>query len=228
MNDYLRLLNENRLTLIMSLPKNDPALCEAAFEAGADVVKVHINVDHRASGTHFGPLAEELPALSAMLEHRKGPMGIVLGGTLEAAQRDMAAAAALPFSFYSLYAQNVPPALLAGGVPVMAACDSAYSLDEIAEMGPCGAQILEASIVPGGEYGTRLSMRDLLRYSAIVRRSDLPVVVPTQRLVTPEDVPALVKTGVRGLMIGAVVTGHDPDGIQRAIRAFRAAIAEVR
>ncbi len=228
MNDFIRMLNEKTLTLIMSLPKNDPALCEAAFEAGADVVKAHINVEHRASGTHFGPLAEELPALSAMLERRRGPMGLVLGGTLEAARRDMAAAAALPFSFYSLYAQNVPPALLAGSTPVMAACDSAYSLDEIAEMGPCGAQILEASIVPGEEYGSRLSMRDLLRYSAIVRRSGLPVVVPTQRLITPEDVPALVKAGVRGLMIGAVVTGRDPDGVQRAIRAFRAAIAALK
>ena len=59
MNEYLRMLSEKRLTLIMSLPYNDPALCRAAFEAGADVVKVHINVEHRASGTHFGRLAEE-------------------------------------------------------------------------------------------------------------------------------------------------------------------------
>ena len=31
MNDFLRLLHEDRLTLIMSLPVNDPALCAAAF-----------------------------------------------------------------------------------------------------------------------------------------------------------------------------------------------------
>ena len=227
MNDYLRMLNDNRLTLIMSLPKNDPALCEAAFEAGADVVKVHINVEHRASGTHFGPLAEEKAALQAMLDNRKGPMGIVLGGTLEAAARDMDAAAALPFSFYSLYAHNVPCALLAGDVPVMAACDSTYSLDEIAEMGHCGAQILEASIVPGTEYGSALSMRDLLRYSAIVQRSGLPVVVPTQRVITPKDVPALVRVGVKGLMIGAVVTGREEASIAKAVAEFRKAIDEV-
>lgn len=35
MNEYLRMLSEKRLTLIMSLPYNDPALCRAAFEAGA-------------------------------------------------------------------------------------------------------------------------------------------------------------------------------------------------
>ena len=80
MNEYLRMLSEKRLTLIMSLPYNDPALCRAAFEAGADVVKVHINVEHRASGTHFGRLAEEREALEEMLSHRAGPMGLVLGG----------------------------------------------------------------------------------------------------------------------------------------------------
>ena len=226
MNDYLRLLSENKLTLIMSLPKNDPALCEAAFEAGADVVKVHINVEHRASGTHFGRLSEELPALRDMLDNRRGPMGLVPGGTLDAAQLDLDAVGTLPFSFYSLYAHNTPAALLTGHVPVMAACDSTYSLEEAAEMARCGAQILEASIVPGTEYGTRLTMRDLLRYSAIVRRAGIPVVVPTQRFIAPEDVPALIRTGVKGLMIGAVVTGRDRDGIQRAIRAFKAAIRE--
>ena len=226
MNDYLQMLSENRLTLIMSLPENDPALCEAAFEAGADVVKVHINVEHRASGTHFGRLAQEEKALRAMLDSRRGPMGLVPGGTLEAALLDLEAVKALPFSFYSLYAHNTPAGLPLAGVPVMAACDGAYSLDEVSEMPRCGAQVLEASIVPGGEYGSRLSMRDLLRYSAIVRRVDIPVVVPTQRLILPEDVPALLRAGVKGLMIGAVVTGREKDGIRRAVRAFKAAIRE--
>ena len=59
MNEFLKLFEKNRPVLIMSLPDNDPALCRAAFEEGADVVKVHINVEHRASGTHFGRLAQE-------------------------------------------------------------------------------------------------------------------------------------------------------------------------
>ena len=227
MNDCLRLLNDKKLTLIMSLPQNDPALCEAAFKAGADVVKVHINVEHRASGTRFGRLSEELPALRAMLDNRRGPMGLVPGGTLEAALTDLDEAGHLPFSFYSLYAQNTPAALPLGDVPVMAACDSAWTLDEAAEMARCGVQILEASIVPGAEYGTRLTLRDLLHYSALARRAGIPVVVPTQRLITPDDVPALVRAGVKSLMIGAVVTGRDKDSICRAIRAFKAAIAEV-
>ena len=36
MNEFLKMLSEKKLTLIMSLPRNDPQLCAAAFEAGAD------------------------------------------------------------------------------------------------------------------------------------------------------------------------------------------------
>ena len=225
MNDYLSLFEQKKLVLIMSLPRNDPALAAAAFETGADAVKVHINVDHRASGTHFGRLEEERPALEDMLSRRRGPMGLVLGGSLEKAALDAEAAGKLPFSFHSLYAHHVPAGLVHSGTPLMAACDGSYSMEEIRLMDEAvGAQVLEASVIPGGEYGQGLSMRDLIRYRMIAEQVKIPVVVPTQRLIRPADVGALIQCGVRGLMIGAVVTGKEADAISRAVAAFRRAI----
>ena len=69
-------------------------------------------------------------------------------------------------------------------------------------------------------------MRDLLKYQAITRLVDVPVVVPTQRVILPEEVKQLVRAGVRGIMIGAVVTGKTEQGIAEAVRAFRRAIDE--
>lgn len=109
----------------------------------------------------------------------------------------------------------------------MAACDGSYSLDEIREMPACGTDVLEASVIPGAEYGQPLSMRDLLKYQLIAQNVSVPVVVPTQRAIRTEDVAALVRTGVRGLMIGAVVTGREASTIARAVEAFRKAIDEV-
>ena len=103
----------------------------------------------------------------------------------------------------------------------MTACDGTYAPEEIAAMERLGAAVVEASIMPGAEYGQRLTMRDLLRYSAIVQNTSLPVVVPTQRLILPQEVKALAQTGVRGLMIGAVVTGRTQESIRRAVSAFR-------
>ena len=225
-NDYLQLFEDKKLVLIMSLPANNPAWCKAAFEAGADAVKVHINVEHRASGTHFGRLSEERPKLEEMLSHRMGPMGLVLGGSLENAALDAKEACQLPFSFHSIYAHHMP-AWAIGSVPLMAACDSTYSLDEIKAMPAVGTDVLEASVIPGGEYGQRLSMRDLVRYRMISQAVSVPVVVPTQRAILPEEVGALIQAGVKGLMIGAVVTGKEEASIARAVAAFRKAIDEV-
>ena len=52
--NYLSILNQKRPALIASLPGNRLDLAKAAVECGADVVKVHMNVQHRASGLHFG------------------------------------------------------------------------------------------------------------------------------------------------------------------------------
>ena len=221
---YLEYLSERKLTLIMSLPKNDPEVCAAAFEAGADVVKVHINVEHRASGTNFGRLAEEGPAFREMFSAAKGPMGLVPGKSPEKIQADLEMLEDFPFAFYSVYAHHAPAALLRTDRLIMGACDGTYTEPEISAMKDCGASILESSIVPGEKYGSPLTMRDLLRYRAIVRQTDLPVVVPTQKAIQPSDVPNLMKTGIKGLMIGAIVTGKTKASIVDAIRAFREAI----
>ncbi len=227
MNDYLKLLARPGLTLIMSLPKNDPALCRAAFEEGADVVKVHINVQHRASGTHFGALSEERSALEEMLSHKTGPMGIVPGGSVEAVESDLAALEQMPFSFYSVYAHHIPGCAFDSAKPLMCACDYSYSAEEIALFPALGASVVEASVVQGAEYGTRLNMRDLIKYAAIARSVSVPVVVPTQRAIKPEEAHLLARAGVKGLMIGAMVTGREKGTILPAIRAFRKAIDEV-
>lgn len=221
MNRFLELFSSAKPVLIMSLPHNDPALCRAAFEEGADVVKVHINVEHRASGTHFGSLAQESAALQEMLDCAKGPMGLVPGASLEAAERDIAQASQLGFDFFSIYAHHMPAAAVHTPQAWMTACDGSYAPQEIAAMEKLGAAVVEASVMPGAEYGQRLSMRDLLRYSSIVQSTSLPVVVPTQRLILPQEVKPLAQTGVRGLMIGAVVTGRTEESIRRSVGAFR-------
>ena len=88
-------------------------------------------------------------------------------------------------------------------------------------MEPMGAGVLEASVMPGAEYGYPLTMRDLLTYRTVANSTSLPMVVPTQRFIRPEELPALVQAGMRGLMIGAVVTGRQEESIRRAVAAFR-------
>ncbi len=224
MNSFIRLLKERSMTLIMSLPKNDPELCRAAFDAGADVVKVHCNVQHHASGTGFGRLDVYKDTFSQMLSAAPGPMGLVPGADARDVLRDMESASALPFAFFSLYLHHAPVEVLSMPQALMAACAPGDEEREAAHLAPLGAQALEASIMPHEGYAAPLTVKDLTQYSALCQATPLPVVVPTQRAIRPEDVKYLKDAGVRGLMIGAIVTGREQKTIVDAIRAFRRAI----
>ncbi|MBR6526275.1 MAG: hypothetical protein IKT57_09900 [Clostridia bacterium] len=225
MRKYLsQMLSENKMTLIMSMPVNDPDVMRAALDAGADVVKVHVNLLHRASGNSFGTLEENREVLGKMLAMTDAPMGVVLGADVEIVRRECKVLQDFDFSFLSLYGHHAPSCVLDIPQELMAACDGTYPMEEVRAFEKMDAKVLEASIMPGSEYGQPLQFRDLCKYRALAENTRLPVVVPTQRRVLPEDVPALYETGVKGLMVGAVVTGETAQSVYASVREFRKAI----
>lgn len=226
MSRFVELLRTRRMTLLVSLPQNEPELAQAALEAGADALKVHINVAHRASGTYFGSLAEEgdnLRRILALAGQR--PCGIVPGAAPVIQEPEIRELAALGFDFISAYGHHLAPGVLGlPGVAKMVAPDYTYSQGEIAALRDLPVDVVEASVIPPEGYGMPLSVRDLLGYRKIVEWTGKPVVVPTQRVVRPEDLAALVEAGVKGIMIGAIVTGKTAGTVAEATRRFRRAI----
>ena len=215
MDQFKQFLLEGRFPLVMSLPRNDPALAEAAWKNGADVVKVHVNVKHHASQTLFGTFEEERSAIEAML--------------CAAAEQTLPLAVACGFDFLSLYGHHTAPRVLAAdGVSKMIAPDYTWADWEIEGLQAVGADILEASVMHPDSYGQPLSARELIRYQHLSRLSQLPIVVPTQRAIRPDEIASLRSCGVKSLMIGAVVTGKDAQSIGDAVAAFRRSIDEMR
>lgn len=224
--DFLTVLNKARPALIMSLPGNDPSLARAAVEAGADVIKVHMNVRHRASGLHFGSFEEEKETLKEIKAISKNlPIGIVAGNCVEDVERDCLSANRLGYDFVSLYASATPLSVLEyPDMKKMIALAPGYSLNDVRLLSKIGADVLEASVMQPDTYGQRLTAKELLEYAAIVENSPLPVVIPTQRAIRPEEIRLLSQIGVSGIMIGAVVTGKTADSIRRSVSEFRSAI----
>ena len=224
--DFLTVLNKARPALIMSLPGNDPSLARAAVEAGADVIKVHMNVRHRASGLHFGSFEEEKETLKEIKAICKNlPIGIVAGNCVEDVERDCLSANRLGYDFVSLYASATPLSVLEyPDMKKMIALAPGYSLNDVRLLSKIGADVLEASVMQPDTYGQRLTAKELLEYAAIVENSPLPVVIPTQRAIRPEEIRLLSQIGVSGIMIGAVVTGKTADSIRRSVSEFRSAI----
>ena len=64
---FKELIEGNKFSLVVSLPSNNLELAEAALDGGAQAVKVHCNVWHRASGHTFGTYAENREFLQQLI-----------------------------------------------------------------------------------------------------------------------------------------------------------------
>jgi hypothetical protein len=225
----LRLL-AGKSALVVSLPRNDGGLARAAVEGGADALKVHIHCYHHASGSQFGPLADERPALEAVLAAAGDrPVGIVAGAEATATPEEVRALRDMGFDFLDLYAHHWPLWMLQEpGFGKVVSIDSTYALHEVQSLVALGMEVLEASVIPHDEYGSRLSLRDIARYRELRAHISVPVLVTTQRALRPCEAAMLTsELGIDGIMIGAVVTGKEAATLRKVTETFRQAIDSV-
>jgi len=226
MNRILELI-KNGPVLIMSLPANDPALARAALNGGADALKVHIRVHHAASGTHFGSLSEERDRLQEIIELFPGPVGIVAGAETPATPQEMGELRRLGIDFFDLYIGHMPAWMWrVEGMGKAVALDPAYTIHQAIALENLGVDLLEAAIIPHEGYGKPLTVADLAAYRDLHDTVDIPLIVPSQRAIRPEEATLITgNCGIEALMIGAIVTGATPREIEAAVKAFKTAMS---
>lgn len=225
MSEFLSKLQSASPCLIVSIPGNHVALAQAAQAAGADAIKTHINVTHRASGITFGTLEQERAALEKIIAAVKIPVGIVPGEDLALSPETVRAINEMGFTFVDGYAHTLPAWIRGGKLDYWAAINPTYTATEIQQLAELSwVDVIEAAVIPADAYGQLLSVRDVARYHALARLLTKPFIVPSQRKLRVEDVPSLLAVGAKNIMIGAVVTGMEPAGVEAATRAFRRAL----
>lgn len=211
---FKSLLRENNFSLVVSLPSNDIALAKAALSGGADAIKVHLNVWHRASNHSFGNLEDNKEFLHELLVLADNiPVGIVPGGAQRFCTLDeMLYLEKIGVDFFSSYSDHLPVDILkVKKMSKMVAIDSLYSSEIIRGLTTLDIDVLECSIQSGENYGRGLSVQDLSQYASIAEISSLPILIPTQKAIRKHEVEFLSAIGAKGLMIGAIVTGAEPD-----------------
>lgn len=228
----LNLLNENDFTLVASLPENRLDLARAAIEGGAQAIKVHINVWHRASSHTFGSFSDNQAFLESLIDLCGSiPVGLVCGGEdafiseLELRQLEQ-----IGLGFYSSYVNHLPPFMLrTDKITKMIAIDDHYTNELVTGLAQLGADVLEGSIQPGQDYGKPFSTGDLIRYHHLAGLSALPLLIPTQKTIRPEHVADLYRVGAKALMIGAIVMGQEPtaDQVKRTCAIYREAVDQL-
>lgn len=228
-----QLLNQD-FTLLVSLPRNDVELAQAALQGGAQGLKVHINVAHFASGTRFGSLDEERDNLNAILEMARtanASVGIVPGARTEdsyafASTADFAQLAQMGIDYFDSYPTDAPAWVLTQKhLDIMLAAFQGGSVAQMQALERAGMRLCEASIMHHDDYGKSLNALDVAAYAELCAALDSPVIIPSQKRLTPADVPALKAAGARGVLIGAIVTGREAQSIEEATRAFDNAVS---
>lgn len=225
MQQLLEQLEENDWTTLVSLPQNNLDFARAALRAGAGGLKVHLNVEHFASGTRYGTWEEErdvLAQITALAREHGANVGVVPGANGQFAEpHEFALLAEIGIDYFDAYPFDCPAwALVQKDLDVMIAAHHGYDLESFAELEMMGMTLCEASLLSHEDYGKPLAASDLAKYASLCNRLDSPVVVPSQKKIEPRDLPALRQTGARAVLIGAIVTGRDAQGIENATRAF--------
>lgn len=212
-------MRAGRFPVLVSLPRHDLALAEAAVEGGADGIKVHINAYHRASGTTFGGFAAERPFLEAV-SRLPVARAITIGQDVLPDAAELAAIAAMGFFGFNLYLHHARADLFTSPMRPILALAEGYGEGDLQAVRAHTRAIVEASVMPFAAYGQPLHADDLASYRRIVEATGLPVMVPTQKAIVPDDLPRLRAAGVHALLLGIVVTGDTPESVRRTTAAF--------
>src|SRR5690554_1845010 len=163
-----KLLLENGLTLIVSLPENSLEMAAAALKGGADAIKIHANLSHKASGNRFPSVKEQKDIMAKIIKLAgEVPVGLVPGDAPEKVTEDeLTLASELGFDFLSIYAHNMPVKEIQDSpfVKVMS-YGHTYQLPFSIDYDQLGIEIIECSIIEKKEYGQRLTYQDIVKYT---------------------------------------------------------------
>ena len=156
------------------------------------------------------------------------PLGLVTGETTQPSKDDLEEISDFGFDFWDLFCRYTPPEFLdLPNLGRMVAIDSTWEPWLVKALAAMGVHVIESSIIPRDQYRGDLNLEDLCRYERLARTSPMPILIPTQRAIKPEQVRYLKRAGAAGITIGAVVTGLEAKSFKQATSAFRWAIDDL-
>ncbi|NPV70500.1 MAG: hypothetical protein HPY55_07650 [Firmicutes bacterium] len=225
---FLQTTAEKKMALIVAIPENSEDMAKAAEAGGADAVKVHINVTHRASGVTFGSLSQERPALERILKSVSIPVGIVPGAENGVSSREIEEIKTMGFDFLDMFVHYYPAWLMnVQGITRIAAIDSSCDWEFIRGLNNTPIEAFEGAIIPKEQYGQGLTLSDINRYSMLTSLLKKPIIIPSQKRLHPEEVHLLAQAGSKSIMIGVLSTGSTFKELEKATLAFSKAISSL-
>lgn len=230
MNNSLRtLFDQKKLSIIVSLPENRVDLAKAALDAGADALKFHINVNHRASGNEFKDIDYYMETFREIRELYDGPLGLVLSDDVNKVnQLDLQQIKDIGFTYFSLYSKDITSKLLLQNeLEKTVAVDDLFHLNEVKVIENFDMKAVELSVVKKADYGKPLNFEDITLYMNYRKQTNLPIIIPSQKKLVPEDLDIFHQIGIQSAMLGAVTTGTTEKSIYETVTTFTKKVSTI-
>lgn len=215
-------IERNKMPIIVSLPENSIEMAKAALDAGADALKVHINVSHRASGNEFFNTDYYKKVFKEIRDLYEGPLGIVLGDDKNKIDSvDLEELKSIGFTYFSVYEKDITTKLiLQTELEKTVALNDKFDIENVRLSEQFGINVLELSIVDPNKYGERLCLEDLMKYAAFRKGTGLPLMIPSQKKMIPEDLEVLHQIGIDSVMLGAMTIGTTVESVHNTVSKF--------
>lgn len=219
LSDFIK---SKKMPIIVSLPENNVELAKIALDAGADALKVHINVNHRASGNEFKDTAYYLDIFKEIRTLYEGPLGIVLSDDVNKIDDiDLTQLKQIGFTYFSLYAKDITSKLLLQDeLEKTVAVGDLFDPQHAKTLEMFNLEAVELSVVKPEDYGTPLNFDDLISYANYRQHTDLPLMIPSQKKMKPHDLQTLHNIGIDSVMLGAMTIGTTKESIYNTVSEF--------
>lgn len=210
-------LRGGEFPVIVSLARHDLDLAKAAIGAGAFAIKVHLNAYHRATGTTFGSFSDERPFFEK-LATLDVPLLVMAGQENVPSAQEMDALADLGFEGFNIYFSDMQPHLLQSRLRPMPALGEKSTDEDLQKILEIPGAMMEASVAAFEDYGKPVNESDLARYRDITTKAGIPVIAPSQKRFTAEDMPKLKEAGIAAPLLGVIVTGTTSQSMDVAVK----------
>jgi len=208
--------------LIGDLHVNSPQFAVACEEAGADAVLLHLNQDAQG-GARFGGWEIEEQSIKDTFSVLKIPAGISIGDNRLMLTSDWEAVVGVGFSFVNMLAHQLPTFVWEDPrINKVVSIGPGYLFEQVRSIADFpNTSAIVASLTPSQLIGLPLTLLDVTTLGLICKLSQKPVLMPTQRLIRPDDVGLMKNQGCKGVIASSTIYGESPDGCREQISLFR-------
>lgn len=179
--------------------------------------------------TKFGGLAEEQPAIEAVIKAASGkPVGIAIGTSGEASTADLEAIARLGVDFVFIHPHRAPIALLKmEALGYIARLDREYSSGPLRGLNDLGIDAVAIAVTRPDDSITPLTIHDLASYRQAIDPVRRPVLIDVGEALQPADLKAFHEIGAEAIVLTPELLGDTAESLGAKVAEYRAAVAKL-